>query len=103
MFNFIIFLLSTIGATLIVTQSYIFKSFRERIQKFNTTLGKLFKCCMCMGFWMGLVIQFVILLHERMEFVFYCSDVYYILYGFIGSFVCYLIYLLIKPLMDKYD
>ena len=100
---FIIFLLSSIGATLIITQSYLFKPVREKALKISPVLGKLFKCSMCMGFWISLIIQLVILFKERMEFVLYWSDFYYILYGFIGSFVCYVTYLLIKPLMDKYD
>ena len=103
MLNFVIFLLSSIGATLIITQSYLFKSIREKALKINPMLGKLLKCSQCCGFWISLMIQFIILFKERMEIVLYWSDFYYIIYGFIGSFVCYLIYLLIKPLMDKYD
>ena len=101
--NFIIFLLAAIGATLITTQSYLFKPIREKACKISPTLGKLLKCTQCSGFYWGIMIQLITLFKERMEFVLYWSDFYYIIYGFIGSFVCYLVYLLIKPLMDKYD
>ena len=103
MLSFIIFLLATIGATLIITQSYIFKIIREKAQKINPSLGKLFKCTQCSGFYVAIIIQLIILMKERGEIIFYYSDLYYVIYGFIGSFVCYLTYLLIKPLMDKYD
>jgi len=103
MLHFLIFLLSTIGATLIITQSYIFEPIRKKFNKIGPKFGKLFECSQCIGFYIALIVQFIILLKERMEFIFYLSDIYYILYGFIGSFVCYLTYLIMKPLMDKYD
>jgi len=101
--NFLIFLLATIGLTLITTQSYIFRNIRETAKKLNPTLGKLLKCSQCSGFYFGIIIQFIILFKERSDIIFYYSDIYYLLYGFIGSFICYLVYLLIKPLIDKYD
>jgi hypothetical protein len=101
--NFLIFLLATIGATLIVTQSYIFKPIRDYACKISPKLGKLLHCSMCFGFWTSFIIQFIILAHERMSFIFYWSDMYYIIYGFIGSLASYITYLLIKGLMDKYD
>lgn len=103
MLSFLIFLLSTIGATLIVTQSYIFKNIRKKACKINPILGKLIECSQCSGFYIAILIQFIILFKERMGFIFYWSDFYYILYGFIGSFICYLVYLIMKPMMDKYD
>jgi hypothetical protein len=103
MLSFIIFLLATIGATLITTQSYLFKPIRKKACEKNQKFGKLLSCPQCSGVYWAIIIQFIILLHERMEFIFYWSDIYYIIYGFIGSFVCYLTYLLIKPLMNKYD
>ena len=101
--NFIIFLLSTIGATLIITQSYIFKGVRDKISSINNNLSKLIKCPQCTGFYVSIIVQFIILLKIRGEFLFFFSDLYYLLYGFIGSFVCYITYLLMKPLIDKYD
>jgi hypothetical protein len=102
MLNFIIFLLATIGSTLIVTQSYVFKPIRNILER-SSYLGKFIKCNQCVGFHLGIIIQFIILMKERGEIIFYYGDLYYIIYGFIGSFACYLIYLLIKPLVNKYD
>ena len=101
--SFLIFLLSTIGLTLIITISYLFRNIRKQAFKINKTIGKLISCSQCTGFYSALFIQTIILLHERNEFIFYTSDLYYIIYGFIGSFVSYLTYLLIKPLIIKYD
>jgi hypothetical protein len=103
MINFLIFLLSTIGLTLIITHSYLFKNIRKRAEKINKNIGKLFRCPQCMGFYVAILIQYVIIWHERMSFDLNVYDLYYILYGFIGSFACYTTYLLIKPLIDKYD
>jgi len=99
MVNFIIFILSTLGLTFIINHSYIIKPIKEKIK--NKTITKLLNCSQCLGFWVALIIQFIILLHT--QGIFYWSDIYYVTYGFIGSFVCYFTYLLIKPLMDKYD
>ena len=103
MLEFIIFMLSTIGATMIITQSYIFKPLRNKIDNYNKTLGKLLRCPQCAGFYISIIIQFIILIHERNGFIFGWIDLHYIMYGFIGSFISYLVYLLLKPLIDKYD
>jgi hypothetical protein len=101
--SFLIFLFSTIGLTLIITTSFIFKNIRNKAKEINPILGKLFSCSQCAGFYVALLIQFIILIHDRMIFHFTWVDLYYILYGFIGSLVSYIVYLLIKPLIDKYD
>jgi len=103
MMSFLIFLLASIGLTLIINLSFIFKPLREKMCKINSFIGKLLKCSQCTGFWASLFVQFLVLIHERASFIFFFTDIYFILYGFIGSFVCYLVYLLIKPLIDKYD
>ena len=103
MLEFIIFMLSTIGATMIITQSYIFKPLRNKLNDINKSLGKLFRCPQCIGFYISIIIQFIILIHERNGFIFNWIDLYYIIYGFIGSFISYTTYLLLKPLIDKYD
>ena len=103
MLEFLVFIMATVGATFIITFSYIFKPIREWIKKRNNFIGKLIECPQCSGFWMSFIIQFIILIHSRGQFVFYYLDFYYITYGFIGSLFSYIIYLLIKPLMDKYD
>ena len=100
--QFLIFLLSTIGLSLIITISYIFNPIRERADRINKKLGRLLKCNQCVGFWSALLIQFIILVNQRAGFIFYWSDLYYIIYGFIGSFICFVVYLLIKPLIDKH-
>ena len=97
--NFVIFILATLGLTFIINHSYIIKPIKDKIK--NKSLTKLLNCSQCLGFYSGLLIQFIIILHEQKTL--YSSDLYYIIYGFIGSFVCYVAYLLIKPLMDKYD
>jgi hypothetical protein len=101
MLDFTIFLLATIGLTMIITQSYIFKPIRENIQKISPFLGKLLHCPMCFGFWSGILIKTSLLIFYQ-QFVL-LSLIIIVLYGFIGSFMSYLTYLLIKPLMDKYD
>lgn len=101
MLEFIIFILSTIGLTLIVTQSYIFKPLREKINKINTHLGKLLHCTQCFGFWSAILIKILLLIYNHQLVI--SSLIIIIIYGFIGSFICYLTYLLIKPLMNKFD
>lgn len=87
MLELIIFILSTIGLTTIVTQSKLFKPFREYSLKYTT----LFKCTLCFGFWSGLIIYF---LPKSLEFI---------KYGLISSIVCYLFYLLTAELVKKFD
>lgn len=101
MLNFIIFILSTIGLTFIITQFYIFKDIREFVSKHSIFFGKLFHCPACMGFWCGCLIKTLLLIYYHQIIV--LSFIIILIHGFIGSFICYLTYLLIKPLMDKYD
>lgn len=99
MLEFIEFILSTIGLTFIITKFYIFKNVRDFIFRKSIFFGKLFQCPACMGMWSGMFIKTLLLLHnqETLEL----SII--LIFGFIGSFMCYLTYLLIKGLMDKYD
>ena len=86
------FIFATVGLTLIVTQSKLFKPFRKLCKKIHKKIGYFFGCPMCFGFWAALSV--------------YGLDQYgyeIINYGFIGSFFSYLIYLCMRPLMDKYD
>jgi len=92
MLDFIIFLLSTFGLTMIVTNSFIFKGFRNYMCSKNKFIGKLFTCTQCFGFWSALIVYFLMI-----------YEIYFILYGFIGSIICYGGYLLLKPYIDKYD
>lgn len=100
---FLKFILATIGLTMIVTQSYVFKGIREYTKQRVPWFGKMISCPQCFGFWAALFVQSIILIYGRGALTFYISDFYYLIYGFIGSFVSYLTYLLIRPLMDKYD
>lgn len=101
MIEFIEFCLSTIGLTFIITQFYIFKFFREWICKKCAFIGKIFTCTACNGFWSGLLIKTILILYYHS---FIMIDLLIIIpYGFIGSIICYITYLLIKPLMIKYD
>jgi len=101
MLTFLLFILATIGATLITTQSYIFKHIRDKIQEMNQSLGKLLKCCQCSGFYWGIIIKTLLMIYYHELTI--MSLLIIPIYGFIGSFICYLTYLLIKPLIDKYD
>jgi len=95
------FILSTIGLTLIITTSYIFTGFRNHMAKISPKLGKLFKCSMCLGFWNGLIIKSLLFIYYGVTFT-YFSPIIILLYGFIGSITSFVVYLLIKPLMDKH-
>jgi uncharacterized membrane protein len=100
MIDFLIFILSSIGATLITTQSYLFRPFREWGLKINKHFGKLLKCSQCSGFYWGVVIRLIIILPERGLDI---SDINILLYGFISSLLSYTTYLLLRPYVDKYD
>ena len=92
MLTFLEFLLATIGLTFIVTQSKLFEPIRAFFGKIHNKLEYLLRCPMCFGFWAG-IICYELKTHK----------IDLLLYGFISSFICYLAYLLIHPLMDKYD
>jgi hypothetical protein len=86
------FIFATVGLTFIVTQSKIFKPIRKLGSKIHKDIGYFLECPMCFGFWAGLIVYE---LHNyNFEIINYC---------FIGSFFSYLIYLLMRPMMDKYD
>jgi len=93
------FILATIGLTFIITQFYIFEGIRNYVSKHSKFFGKLIHCTACTGFWSGCLIKTLLLIYYQQVI----SLIIILLYGFIGSIVCYVTYLLIKPLMDKYD
>ena len=101
--DFIVFILSSIGITFIVIHSYLLKPFRTFVNSKSKKLGKLVSCPMCFGTYVGWLVQFIILFHNREPFFLHLRDVYYILYGFASSFVCYASYMLLKSYMDKFD
>ncbi len=83
--NWMLTILSGIGLTFIVTQSHLFKW----LQKWY-----LFQCPMCFGFWAGMIVGFVEVQQLELELL---------NYGFSCSILSYIVYLVIKPLMNKYD
>ncbi len=99
--EFIEFILATIGLTFIITQSYLFKNFREWISIKSDFFGKLFKCSACFGFWSGVFVKTSLIFYYHN--INYLDSLIILLYGFIGSIICYVTYLLIKPLINKYD
>jgi len=97
--DLIIFILSTIGLTFIITLYFIFEWLRNYLKKINPNfLGRGIKCPACVGFWAGLITRSIQILHNNT-----CFDIDIILYAFIGSLVSYIAYLIVKPLIDKYD
>ena len=88
----LVIILSSFGLTLIVTQSKILKPVREIAGLISLKLKELLECPMCFGFWSGMICFFLRLIEAN-----------FILYGFIGSVVGYVGYLLIKELQDKHD
>lgn len=101
MIDFIIFLLASIGLTFIVTQFYIFKNIREYIKRKSIFFGKLIHCPACFGFYSGFFIKILMLIniHQLIP----SNLIMCLIYGFISSLMSYITYLLLKPLMEKYD
>lgn len=99
----LLFILSCLGATFIINISYIFKPIREKVAKKSVALGKLLKCPMCMGFWIGILFRALFMWHGNEFLNLQFSDIYNVCYGFISSFICYAFYLALKGLMEKYD
>ena len=47
--------------TMILVYSKIFESLRKKINSYNNELiSYMLKCCMCMGFWVGIINWFLI-------------------------------------------
>jgi len=92
MLAFLEFILATLGLTFIVTQSKLFKPIRELFGKINPTLGYLIGCPMCFGLWSGAIVW--ILQELSLDLI---------IHGLIGSFMSYVFYLVLSPLMKKYD
>jgi hypothetical protein len=93
------FILATVGLTFIITYYYIFNWLRNYLQNhFPNTFGKLIKCPACMGFWIGMFVKLLLLIHYGLPL----SLIIIFIYGCIGSISSYLIYVIFKPLMDTY-
>ena len=46
--------ISSIGLCLILKHGSILESFRQKTSEVFPVLKKLYKCCLCMGFWVGI-------------------------------------------------
>lgn len=53
MFDFLFFLTSAIGTTIIISIGSIFKPMRDSFPN-----NKLIRCPMCLGFWVGVILYF---------------------------------------------
>ena len=58
MLDLLLFSLVAFGLTTIITISKIGYSWRELAEKTHKKLGELFRCPMCMGFWVGMALSF---------------------------------------------
>ena len=104
MINLLIFLLVNIGATTIITQSKLFKPLRNLFCKISPNfLGVLIGCSMCTSFWTGVFTSLLFFSPTLMINPSLSIFLYPLFDGFMSSVTCYTFYLLIKPLMNKYD
>ena len=101
----ILLILASVGLLLILKYGFIFNTLREYIKSkaysINNTLGtyitKLLSCSQCLGFWCGFVI---FLLNGILEQDYNLLIYYSILFGFISSFICNVVDMLIT-LLDE--
>jgi len=102
--SLIIYLLINIGITIIITQSKLFKPIRNYFCKISPNfLGVLIGCTLCLGFWSGVFTSLFFLSPTLMVNPLVWKFLYPIFDGAISSIVCFTFYLLIKPLMNKFD
>lgn len=85
--DFLIFVLSSLGLTFIITESDLIKPIRMEVEKHSEFLGKAIRCARCMGFWSGIICFILKNLH---------FDI--ILYGLIASFLAITTYHLIEKI-----
>ncbi len=53
MFDLFTAIFASVGLAVIITESFILESLRERLFEISDKLGYLFKCPMCMSVWTG--------------------------------------------------
>ncbi len=89
--NAFLVLLGAVGATIVLTRGSIAEPVREVFPP-NTTLGKMIRCAMCSGFWVGLVFApaFLPLAHSLGELPITAGR--HIAFAFATSLVAYLTY-----------
>ena len=92
--DFLEIVFSTIGFVFIITQAGgFFEKVRNFAKKKNPKFfGKLLSCPLCLGVYMGM-------LSYTIHYYGFCM----INYGLMGSIFSYIMYLLLYPLMKKYD
>ena len=109
--NNILLILAAIGLLLILKYGFIFSAPREFIKSkaysINNALGlyieKLLSCSQCLGFWSGFII---FLLTGILEQSYHLLLYYSILFGFITSFICNVVDMLmtlriLKNILEK--
>ena len=74
----LLYYLSCYGLTMAIAQSLVMKPIREYVKKKNYLLGELISCMMCTGFWVMMLISFVIPNYVPIEY-------YLGINGFIGK------------------
>jgi hypothetical protein len=52
--------LAAIGMCFIMKHGSILESFRQKTSSIFPCLSKLYKCCLCMGFWAGVIISVIL-------------------------------------------
>jgi len=82
MLNLLLFCLVAFGISNIITISKIGAGCRNLAQKIHNKLGELFRCPMCMGFWVGILLGW--LWYSPTEIIF--------LDGILGSSASWIIY-----------
>lgn len=84
--EFVLLLLSCFGLTLILVHGKIFDRPREYLSGKCDFFRKLIKCSMCTGWWVGMLMGGLILLHTISPLIFYL-----ICMPFASSGVCFIL------------
>lgn len=85
-------LLSALGLTTIITVSFAFKWFREKLKPVKL-LYKFINCSQCVGFWTGCLLSY--LNNDNLKIIVFT--------GFTSSIIGYTWILLMKYFIKKYD
>lgn len=86
--NILLLISSVVGATFIVTRSYIFESFRNKFIN-NEFFYTLFSCPQCLSFWCGIL--FSLFMWPLMNVSTYVFILYTLGVAFTSSGICYLL------------
>ena len=83
----IMFILGIIGLERLITTSKIITPIREWLTTKSIYIGYMLSCSQCVGFWSAFFVYLLIV-----------NKLYFVIYMLIGSFVCDLVFRLIKKL-----